>query len=219
MEKDNIDENQAAKPKRRLDARYLIAVPVILLLCFGLGAQYTAYLSGLQPDAVQAANIRAVSGWEAEHNDDEVIVLLSGEVAHKGYYAVGSETTLRELFEFAGLKAVSDVTDVDFAHQPQHGDAYHIKSSDDPLDVTPWLVNDLQPQDGTATTETDGDLINLNTATSEELQQLPGIGEVKAQAIIDYRIKHNGFRYKEDLLGVEGIGSKIYEKLIDQVTV
>lgn len=218
MEKENIDESQAAKPKYRLDARYLIAVPVILLLCFGLGAQYMAYLSGLQPDAVQAANIRAVDAFSAEHDDEEVIVLLSGEIVRKGYYAIGSKTTLRDLLEFAGLKATSDVTGVDFSHQPQHGDAYHIKSSDDPLDVTPWLVNDLQPANS-AITETDGNLINLNTATSEELQQLPGIGEVKAQAIIDYRIKHNGFRYKEDLLGVEGIGSKTYEKLIDQVTV
>lgn len=218
MEKDNLAESQEARPKRRLDARYLIAVPVILLLCFGLGAQYAAYLSGIQPGDVQAANIRAVADFTAERYDDEVIVLLEGAVAHKGYYAVDSGTTLRELIEFAGLKATGDVTDVDFAHQLQHGDVYHVKSSDDPLDVTPWLANDLQPLDGEPA-ETDGELINLNTATAEELQKLPGIGEVKAQAIIDYRIEHNGFRYKEDLLGVEGIGSKTYEDIIDQVTV
>ncbi len=63
-----------------------------------------------------------------------------------------------------------------------------------------------------------GDLLNINTATVEELTALPGIGEAKAQAIVDYRAEHGPFRYPEELLNVKGIGEGILEGLLDYVT-
>lgn len=62
-------------------------------------------------------------------------------------------------------------------------------------------------------------LININTATSEQLQTLPGIGEAKAAAIIDYRDTHGGFFYVSELLNVSGIGEETYENIRDFITV
>ena len=51
-------------------------------------------------------------------------------------------------------------------------------------------------------------LINLNTATFDQLDSLPGIGEKTANAIIALRAELNGFRYKEELLLINGVGEK-----------
>ena len=61
--------------------------------------------------------------------------------------------------------------------------------------------------------------VNLNTATIEQLVSLPGIGKKKASAIVDYRQKNGKFKSLEDLAAVKGIGTKMIEKLKDQLVV
>lgn len=55
--------------------------------------------------------------------------------------------------------------------------------------------------------------LDLNRATAEELQQLPGIGAVMAQRIIDYRAAHSRFGSAEELRRVKGIGHRTFQKL------
>lgn len=68
-------------------------------------------------------------------------------------------------------------------------------------------------------TSTDVERVNINTATLEQLETLPGIGPVRAQAILDDRQANGPFSIPEDLIRVSGIGEGILEELLDYITV
>ena len=61
-------------------------------------------------------------------------------------------------------------------------------------------------------------LVNINTASAEELESVSGIGPVLAQAILDYRAEHGDFQTLDELLEVRGIGSAKLDAMRDEIT-
>lgn len=76
--------------------------------------------------------------------------------------------------------------------------------------IPPTLAEDTAEEKG---------VVNINTATEEELTLLPGIGKKTAQAIIDYREKEGKFESAEDIIKVKGVGKKTFEKIKDMIVV
>lgn len=83
----------------------------------------------------------------------------------------------------------------------------------------PVISTEKSSPDTVSERENKSGLVNINTATAEQLMTLKGIGEVKSQAIIDYRNKNGAFRNIEQLLFVKGIGEKTLDKIRDHITV
>lgn len=78
---------------------------------------------------------------------------------------------------------------------------------------------DYNNQENNNTGYIGGSLINLNTASLEDLQTLKGIGPSKAQAIIDYRNKEGEYQHISEITNVSGIGEKTFEKIKEYITV
>lgn len=76
-----------------------------------------------------------------------------------------------------------------------------------------------EPAEAVEAVETAGiDLVDVNTAGLEELMSLPGIGEVRARAILDDREANGPYRYPEDLIRVKGIGETVLSGILDKIT-
>ncbi len=75
-----------------------------------------------------------------------------------------------------------------------------------------------QPVPSKGQTFVPGQVVDLNTATLSDLLTLPGIGETRAQAILDYRQANGPFRWSEDLMDVPGIGQSVFAELEPYVT-
>jgi competence protein ComEA len=65
----------------------------------------------------------------------------------------------------------------------------------------------------------DEKVVNINTASLEDLMTLPGIGKAYAERIVEYRQKNGPFKKVEDLLNVRGIGEKTFEKIRPRLTI
>ena len=62
-------------------------------------------------------------------------------------------------------------------------------------------------------------VVNINTAPTEQLERLPGVGPKTAARIVEYRQKNGGFKKVEELMNVRGIGEKAFLKMKNQLTV
>lgn len=85
------------------------------------------------------------------------------------------------------------------------------------VERTPIMTPAPAPSSGSSAEGTEK--VNINTADSQTLQTLPGIGAARAEDIIAYREEHGPFRIPEDITQVSGIGEGILEQIIDSITV
>ena len=140
--------------------------------------------------------------------DIQLKVYITGAVVNPGVYPARQGERLDQLVEAAGgATKEADLAAVNLAVRLEDEDHWHIprvgESSPPPL---PQRVG------GTG-------IIDINSASVEVLKSLPGIGDVKAQSIVQYREVHGPFSRVEDLLDVRGIGPAILDSLRDLVEV
>ncbi len=125
--------------------------------------------------------------------DDEIIVEVKGHHEKSGLYTLNEYSTIEDLFT---LIEVEDIYDLSM---------YNLQSILEDKDV---II--LQEEKETP-------LISINTATLQELDSLPGIGEKTAQKIIDYRTQNGLFKTLEDIMLVEGIKEAKFNQLKDYI--
>lgn len=138
-------------------------------------------------------------------------VYVCGAVCAPGVYELEAHSRVYEAIEAAGgMTETAASSYLNQAEQLSDGQKIYVPSEDE--------VTSGQGVDSGEDIFDDG-RIDINDATKEELMSLNGIGEVRAQAIIDYREKHGGFTSVEELKEVEGIKDGVFHKLKDLIKV
>ncbi|MHA2611622.1 MAG: helix-hairpin-helix domain-containing protein [bacterium JZ-2024 1] len=151
-----------------------------------------------------------------------VWVTVEGEVKKPGMYRFSRGARVSDAINRAGgFTPYADVRSLSLS-QPLADGMYLLIpriSSTSPQEIDNLIQESASETSQKPRSSTPSAKINLNTATLEELMELPGIGEKTARAILDYRQKVGKFRSIEELKNVKGIGDKKFEKIKDLVTI
>ena len=148
-------------------------------------------------------------------------VHVVGAVVRPGVYSLPEGSRVQDAIDAAGgLLSEVDASSINLAakvedgQQLQIGPGGAVSASPTKVGGAPFSVVPTQP--GTDTSS--GDLIDINTASLDELESLPGIGPTTAQNIIAYRNAHGPFQQIEDILNVPGIGPSTFDSIQDLIT-
>jgi competence protein ComEA len=135
-----------------------------------------------------------------------ITVYLTGEILNPGVYTLPIGTRIDDAIQSAGgFTANADQQAVNLAAVLEDEDRILVPEKGSTPGISPVGKN--------------GPLLNINTASVKELEDLPAIGTVKAQAIVQYRNQQGPFLSIEDIMNVPGIGESIFVQFKDLVTV
>lgn len=151
---------------------------------------------------------------ESSADENRIYVYVTGAVNKPGVYEVHPDARAFEVLELAGgLSEDADTESVNLAKEVMDEDVLHI-----------YRIGEIQTEtDGNDTYmnervgSVDDGKININTASKEQLLTLPGIGEQKAEAIIEYRNKNGKFKTPEDIKNIPGIKEGVFNKIQDSI--
>lgn len=155
---------------------------------------------------------------QAKAKEQLITVYVSGAVARPGLYELPAGIRAQEAVEAAGgFTEVANQEKVNLAKKLKDGSQVNVPA----LKGSKKVITGTNASAGTASVgsqQKQAGLININTASITELDSLPGVGEVTAQRIIEYRQQHS-FTRIEDIMQVKGIGEAKFNKMKDRLTV
>lgn len=144
------------------------------------------------------------SNKESNLEDEEIYIHISGNVNYPGLIKMKAGQRLFDAIELAGgMTEEADIDQINLSLILNDQDKIYIPAKGE-------LASFVQGPSS--------DLVNINTASKEELISLSGIGDKTAEKIINYR-QQSPFSKKEDLMNVPGIGENKYKEIEDKITI
>ena len=193
-----------------------VVVAIVALAAVGLVGGYGVAMRA-KPKAEKISLTSPGPGAVAKAGGRQIYVHVGGAVQRPGLYEVADGSRVFDAVQAAGgATDTADLDSLNLASKVKDGDKILVPARVEPgADPPPGGASGP----GGAGATTAGGLINLNSATLEQLDSLPGVGPSTAQKIIDYRTQHGGFRSVDELMDVPGIGPAKFAELKDKVTV
>ncbi|HBT20330.1 MAG TPA: competence protein ComEA [Peptococcaceae bacterium] len=204
------------------DRRTQIVVLVLVgALLFGAGVKYTQLNSQKSSEEIIVGNPSHGNGNAVEKPGDssgKIFVHVAGAVENPGVYSFNSGARVNDAVNAAVPLPEADLDSLNLAALLKDGEKI-IVGERELFKESEGEISGTQDQRDTDSSSMESGKININKATLEELDMLPGIGPAYGERIIDYREKSGGFKSIEEIMDVPGIGPKTFEKIKDQITV
>ena len=149
---------------------------------------------------------------------NKIVVEIKGEVARPDVYQLEEGSIIKDLIDMAGgVTEEADLSCINRAEELVNHELIIIGNINDETESSVVQNNSTYSSNGNNSDKV-STLININTADLEQLKKITGIGDIKAQSIIDYREANGGFKSLEELKNVDGIGDKTFEKIKNEIT-
>lgn len=160
----------------------------------------------------------SVSSFNGPSKQDTVTVDIAGAVKHSGVYTLKNGARLNDLLKMCGgLTDKAETRAINRAALLKDQDQIYVPHVGEKVENIPAATSSSNSSTSADSTSSSSEQVHLNSATVQDLQKLNGIGQKKAEQIIEYRDQNGGFKQIEDLTKVTGIGEKTFEKLKDQL--
>ena len=195
-----------------LTRRQLYAYVALGVVVLALGVRYVVLpRAGAEPDGSRLALAPlSASPSAAPSAAPDVTVYVCGAVRSPGVVRLPAGARVCDAIELAGgATAAAELAAVNLAAKVIDGQQI----------VVPERGAAPAAATGDASSSTAGGLVNINTASVDELQELQGVGPATAQAIADYRTEHGPFTAIEGIMDVPGIGDAKFAAIKDSITV
>ncbi|EFK93461.1 MAG: helix-hairpin-helix domain-containing protein [Finegoldia magna] len=203
--------------------KIIIGIAIIALAGFGYYKSSSDSLNSNQiqsiVDTKQTDNINNQSEVENKENEDNSSKMcqIDGCVNKPGVYSFKNDDRIKDIIDLAGgFTKDADTKSVNLAMKLKDEMKIFIPSKNEISKLQNH--NTENSQIVTLKDNNSTNLVNINTADSNKLQTLPGIGPSKAKKIIEFREK-NQFKKIEELKNVDGIGEKTFESLKSLITI
>lgn len=205
----------------------LIIIGIVLVIIFS---------HDTSKEEVNADNLESLEvPKKTEEKVTNIMVDIKGAVNKPGVYTVDNSKRVNDVIALAGglkkdantnyINLSAKVTDemviwiytkkeIQELKLEQTSTKYMVKQCNCPVVDNTTCLNNTKKEDNSS-----NDIININTASLEELMTLTGIGEAKAKSIIEYREVNGNFKTIEDIMNVSGIGESAYSKIKDRIKV
>lgn len=207
---------------------------LVIILLIAIAAVFVFFIQPKKSDDgiayENSSSYESTSSYDASEDTNVVICDVSGAVNSPQVVELKKGDRIEDAIQAAGgLTAKADISNINRAAVVNDGDKILIPEKGAATENAPQGQSSSPaparssasetPAQSSGTQSPASGKININSADSDQLQTISGVGPVTAQKIIDYRTQNGAFRRIEDLTNVSGIGEKTFEKMKDQICV